>query len=109
MKNIILVTFIIYSATALYFGINTRPFCFDIEEQPGKIIKFFYEVTGESPQKTQVTITATNGPMPIILIGASNKTEHSSDFPLNVCFSSTDGAPKSVSVDFYTHDKAHLL
>lgn len=31
---------------ALYFGITAKPFCFDIEEEPGKIIKFYYEVTG---------------------------------------------------------------
>jgi len=36
-------------------------------------------------------------------------TEQSIDSTLNICFLSTDGAYKSVSVDFYTHDKAHLL
>jgi len=41
--------------------------------------------------------------------GASNKTEQSADSSWNVCFVTTDGGYKSVSVDFYTHDKAHLL
>jgi ABC-type phosphate transport system substrate-binding protein len=109
MKTIIVAALIIYSVAGLYFGISNKPFCFDIEEQPGKTIKFFYEVTGEAPQKTQVTIVASTNNAPIILSGASNKTEQSSDVPLNVCFLSTDGGAKSVSVDFYTHDKAHLL
>ena len=43
------------------------------------------------------------------LMGANNKTEFSGDVSVNVCFVSTDGGYKSVSVDFYTHDKAHLL
>ena len=37
------------TANCLYFGITAKPFCFDIEEEPGKTIKFFYEVTGEKP------------------------------------------------------------
>lgn len=45
----------------------------------------------------------------ISLTGANNKTEQSGDSTLNVCFIATDGGYKSVSVDFYTHDKAHLL
>jgi hypothetical protein len=45
----------------------------------------------------------------VTLKGVSNKTELSGDQSLNVCFLSTDGGYKSVSVDFYTHDKAHLL
>jgi len=40
----------VYSVNSLYFGITAKPFCFDIEEEPGKIIKFFYEVTGDKPQ-----------------------------------------------------------
>lgn len=47
--------------------------------------------------------------MIVSLTGARNKTEQSIDSTLNVCFISTDGGYKSVSVDFYTHDKAHLL
>lgn len=34
------------AANGLYFGITGKPFCFDIEAEPGKTIKFFYEVTG---------------------------------------------------------------
>ena len=41
---------------ALYFGITAKPFCFDIEQEPGKTIKFYYEVTGEKPEATQVAI-----------------------------------------------------
>ena len=45
----------------------------------------------------------------VTLGGASNKTEITGDKSVKVCFLSTDGGYKSVSVDFYTHDKAHLL
>jgi hypothetical protein len=98
-----------YGAQGLYFGITGKPFCFDIEEEPGKTIKIFYEVTGEKPQETQVHILSANQNIAISLTGASNKTEQSGDSALNVCFLSSDGGYKSVSVDFYTHDKAHLL
>lgn len=47
-----------YSVNALYFGITAKPFCFDIEEEPGKTIKFFYEVTGEKPEEAQVHIVS---------------------------------------------------
>jgi hypothetical protein len=43
------------------------------------------------------------------MTGPNNKTELSGEHELNVCFISTDGGYKSVSVDFFTHDKAHLL
>lgn len=100
---------LVYSTQALYFGITAKPFCFDIEEEPGKTIKFFYEVTGEKPEETQVVIISQNQATSITLNGLSNKTELSGESSLNVCFLSTDGGYKSVSVDFYTHDKAHLL
>lgn len=45
-KALILLLALLYSSQALYFGITAKPFCFDIEEEPGKTIKFFYEVTG---------------------------------------------------------------
>ena len=45
----------------------------------------------------------------VSLTGANNKTEQSGNSTWNVCFIATDGGYKSVSVDFYTHDKAHLL
>ena len=45
----------------------------------------------------------------VSLTGSSNKTEQSGNSAWNVCFVATDGGYKSVSVDFYTHDKAHLL
>lgn len=106
---VIIAMLALYSTNALYFGITGKPFCFDIEEEPGKTIKFFYEVTGEKPEETQVHIASANQNNVISLKGASNKTEQSGDSSLNVCFVSTDGGYKSVSVDFYTHDKAHLL
>lgn len=93
---------------ALYFGITAKPFCFDIDEEPGKTIKFYYEVTGENPDNTQVHIVTQNGQAES-LTGANNHRELSADGPINVCFISTDGGYKSVSIDFYTHDKAHLL
>lgn len=66
-------------------------------------------MTGEKPQETQVHIVSANQNIALSLSGANNKTEQSGDSTLNVCFVSTDGGYKSVSVDFYTHDKAHLL
>jgi hypothetical protein len=33
---------LLWSGQALYFGITAKPFCFDIEEEPGKTIKFYY-------------------------------------------------------------------
>ena len=46
IKIILIALALLVSTQALYFGITSKPFCFDIEEEPGKIIKFFYEVTG---------------------------------------------------------------
>lgn len=109
-KSLLLVALLaIYSAQALYFGITAKPFCFDIEEEPGKTIKFYYEVTGQKPEETQVSLVSEGQNVAQTFIGANNKTELSGDSSINVCFLSTDGGYKSVSVDFYTHDKAHLL
>ena len=66
---------------------------------------------GDNPSATHVIITPPmNGTLGrvIQLTGASNKTEISGDGG-RVCFSTTDGGQKSVSVDFYPHDRAHLL
>jgi hypothetical protein len=109
-KSLLLVAVLLVIHTqTLYFGITAKPFCFDIEEEPGKIIKFFYEVTGEKPEATQVSLISQDQSISTTLSGTTNKTELSGDKSLNVCFLSTDGGYKSVSVDFYTHDKAHLL
>jgi hypothetical protein len=56
-----------------------------------------------------VHIVSSNSQRSISLTGSENRTEINGDESLNVCFVSTDGGYKSVSVDFYTHDKAHLL
>jgi hypothetical protein len=111
MNGSFLLAMLVLASTThcLYFGITAKPFCFDIEEEPGKTIKFFYEVTGEKPEETQVSIASQDQSISASLIGITNKTELSGDSSLNVCFLSTDGGYKSVSVDFYTHDKAHLL
>ena len=109
LSVLVVVLAALQAANGLYFGITGKPFCFDIEAEPGKTIKFFYEVTGEKPAETQVHIVSNNQNNAVSLTGASNKTEHSGESDLNVCFVSTDGGYKSVSVDFYTHDKAHLL
>ena len=45
-KSIVFALLLISLTHCLYFGITAKPFCFDIEEEPGKTIKFFYEVTG---------------------------------------------------------------
>jgi hypothetical protein len=110
IKTFVLLSLLAFFSThCLYFGITGKPFCFDIDEEPGKTIKFFYEVTGEKPEETQVHIVSANQNTAISLTGSTNKAEQPGDSSLNVCFVSTDGGYKSVSVDFYTHDKAHLL
>ena len=110
MKSIFLCALLaFYSSNALYFGITGKPFCFDIDEEPGKTIKFYYEITGEKPQEAQVNILSSNSQKTITLTGAENKTEISGDEALNVCFVTTDGEYKSASVEYYTHDKSHLL
>lgn len=109
-KSFLLVLLLtLWSAQGLYFGITAKPFCFDIEEEPGKTIKFYYEVTGEKPEETQVSIISQESSFSLTMNGPNNKTELSGEHELNVCFLSTDGGYKSVSVDFFTHDKAHLL
>ena len=100
---------LVCSVQGLYFGITGKPFCFDIEEEPGKTIKFYYEVTGEKPENTQVHIVNEGQNNAQSLTGATGNKELSADSTLNLCFMSTDGGYKSVSIDFYTHDKAHLL
>ncbi len=41
--------------------------------------------------------------------GASGKADIVGDYETNICFTSTDSKYKSISLDFYTHDKAHLM
>jgi hypothetical protein len=38
-----------------------------------------------------------------------NKTTFSLNQTVSICFVSTDGGYKSVSIDYYTHDTAHLM
>ena len=54
-------------------------------------------------------VPASNPSGAFSLSGPSNQTQLSGDSAVNVCFVSTDGNYKSVSIDFYTHDKAHLM
>ena len=58
MKTVSLLTLTLLAVTthSLYFGITAKPFCFDIDEEPGKTVKFYYEVTGSSPENTQVHV-----------------------------------------------------
>ena len=56
-----------------------------------------------------MSIVSEDQKISVTMMGTSNKTELAGDSSLNICFISTDGGYKSVSVDFYTHDKAHLL
>jgi hypothetical protein len=49
MKVLIFVTMMLCLTKALFFGITGKPFCFDVDEEPGKTIKFYYEVTGDRP------------------------------------------------------------
>lgn len=52
MKGIFLLgclLIVISQVNSIYFGVSARPFCFELDREPGKIIKFSYEVTGQSP------------------------------------------------------------
>lgn len=42
LKVLVVTLVCLQAAQGLYFGITGKPFCFDIEEEPGKTIKFFY-------------------------------------------------------------------
>ena len=42
IQVLFLVLIALQAANGLYFGITGKPFCFDIEAEAGKTIKFFY-------------------------------------------------------------------
>ena len=105
----VVLVLLIGAAQGLYFGITAKPFCFDIEAEPGKTVKFYYEVTGDKPENVQVHIVNEGQNNAQSLTGANGNKELNAESNINVCFMSTDGGYKSVSIDFYTHDKAHLL
>ena len=50
-----------------------------------------------------------NGKPMTVMTGDNNQTLLNGDTLNQVCFSSTDGKYKSVSLDFYTHDKSHIM
>jgi hypothetical protein len=112
MKSVLIavsLALLLSQVSCIYFGISARPFCFELEQEPGKVIKFSYEVTGQTPEEVSVEIIPHDASRRQTLNGASNKAEISGDFETNICFTSTDGKYKSISLDFYTHDKAHLM
>lgn len=109
ISSVVAVLLLASVAQGLYFGITAKPFCFEIDSEPGKTLKLFYEVTGDKPESTQVNLVSNNQAFSISLTGANNKTEQSMDDTITACFISADGGYKSVSVDYYAHDKAHLM
>jgi hypothetical protein len=64
-------------------------------------------VTGNNPQNMKVDFYRRSGNPGFTLSGEQNKTQYVEE-SMKVCFISTDGGYKSVSVDFYTQDVAHL-
>ncbi len=92
----------------LYYGFTTTPVCIALEEEPGKTTKFFYEISGEGANNTRVDITPPNVNKRVTFLGSKNNTLLSGDQAYTVCATSLDNNYKSISVDFYTHDKSHL-
>ena len=74
-KAFLLSALLLLSAHSLYFGITAKPFCFDIDAEPGKTIKFFYEVTGEKPEEATVDIVNQQQSIVASFTGANNFTE----------------------------------
>ena len=72
-------------------------------------MKFFYEVTGDSPEAVKVTITPSDGSNAIVMTGSANQTILNGDLGNRVCLLTTDNKYKSISIDFYSHDKAHIM
>ncbi len=66
-------------------------------------------MTGQTPEEVQVEIIPNELSKRKTLTGSANKTDITGDLETNICFTSTDGKYKSISLDFYTHDKAHLM
>lgn len=69
---------------------------------------FYYEVTGNDPENLRIDFQSlTTNAQPFTLTGQSGKTTFH-DSQMKVCFVSTDNGYKSVSVDFYPQETAHL-
>jgi hypothetical protein len=108
MKNHVLVWMLIAGVSALFFPLSSRPMCMNIDDEPGKQFKFFYEATGSNP----AAVVANFDPeaphlSPFTLTGSKNQTSFNST-NMKICFVATDNSYKSISFDFYTHDTAHL-
>lgn len=46
---LLLLLFLSYHTNSLYFGIGNKKFCFEVEADYGKTLKFSYEVSGDYP------------------------------------------------------------
>ena len=57
----------------------------------------------------RVEVRPQDGKPMTTMSGDSNQTLLNGDILNQVCFVSTDGKYKSVSLDFYTHDKSHIM
>ena len=109
MKVIILIiAVLICQSNSLFLPVTGRPVCITIAEEAEKEVHFFYEVTGNDPDKMSITFhSLTKNTQPFTLNGQSGKTTFR-DSQMKVCFVSTDGGYKSVSIDFYPQETAHL-
>ena len=80
VKGAVVVGLLLLSTVqGLYFGVTAKPFCFDIEADLGKTIKFYYEVTGDKPENMQVHIVNEGQNNAQSLTGANGNKELSAD------------------------------
>lgn len=105
----LVITFaIIPHASQMFLPVTSRPLCLTVEADPGKEVNFFYDVTGNNPENMKVNFEPQNRTQaPYDITGKTGKTKFS-ETAMKICFISTDGGYKSVSIDFYNHDVAHL-
>lgn len=106
---LVLLLIAVIPAYSMFLPVTSRPLCITIEETSEKQIYFYYEVTGNNPEYMKVEFQPIVASImtPTSLNGQSGKTSFLAT-QVKVCFISTDGGYKSVSIDFYSEDVAHL-
>jgi hypothetical protein len=73
-------------------------------------VKFFYEVIGSNGTGHRVDfVPLTGGTIsPFSFTSTKNETSFS-DTSMKICFVATENAHKSASIEYYTHDTAHIM
>ena len=82
MKGVSIAIFVLmmfYSTSCIYMGLSNKEVCIDIEQDTGKVYKFFYEVNGANPESFETYIEPKNGVGSVKLRGAKNYTIFSAD------------------------------